>query len=403
MNAHVAFLAVGDELLDGRVADTNAQWLGGQLTALGLSLEEIAVVKDDITSTVDTARRLAACGYGWCIVSGGLGPTSDDLTREALAELADKPLCEDARALATLAAFLEGRGRTMTQSQRKQASIPEGAELLDNPLGTACGFVLTHQGCTFVALPGVPVELQGMWQRHMVPRLAAGARRLVRLQTFGLAEADVGDRVAPVAAQFPQVRFAFRAAFPSVEVQLAAEDAGLLERVAREIGDRLGDSVYATGDQTLAGAVIMRLCALGQSVSVAESCTGGLVGDLLTDVPGSSAAFRLGVVAYANKAKTKLLGVEPQALEQHGAVSEAVVAAMAQQVRERGDSTYGLGISGIAGPTGGSEEKPVGTVFMALATPSEVTTRKHQLKGDRRRIKVLAAHLALDWLRRTAR
>jgi nicotinamide-nucleotide amidase len=400
----IEMLVIGDELLDGRVTNTNSARFGRELAALGLKLAQVTTVTDDIGAIVREARAVVARGTELCVVSGGLGPTADDLTAAAFAELAQVPLTRDQAQVERIAAWLKGRGRRVGDNQLKQADRPQGAEVVPNDWGTAPGFALAVGGCRFVSAPGVPREFDMMVETSVLALLrrsgGGGGRRL--FLCYGLLEAEVDQRLQVLAQRFPAVRVAFQVKFPAIHVLLSADAAATAELAAAAAfaAQALGDHVFATRDQSLAATLLERLREGKATLAAAESCTGGLVSDLVTDVPGSSDVFLMGVVVYANAAKQSLLGVRAETLAAHGAVSEPVVLEMAQGVRERSNATYAVAASGIAGPSGGTPEKPVGTIWVAAVGPDWQATRKLASPFDRRGNKLLAAYTVLDLVRR---
>lgn len=401
----VEVLVIGDEVLDGRIVDTNSQRLAQALRELGVLVAQRTVITDDIEIIVREAELIAGRGTEVCVVSGGLGPTSDDLTAEAFAKFAGVPLVRDAEAEERIVRLLQARGREAGENQRSQADRPQGAQLIDNPVGTAPGFALQHKGCRFVSVPGVPREFDNLVERAVLAPLRATGRVPLPsrgLYLFGIAEGDADRAMRPVLTRFPEVRLQFRVRFPEVHVTLHAppEHVAVLEQAHNFAREVLRDSVYAEEPIGFAEVVLNLLGQNKATVAVAESCTGGLMTDMLTDVPGSSDALHVGVTAYANGVKTDLLGVSPETLREHGAVSEAVVQQMAQGVRRLVKSDYGLAVSGIAGPGGGSANKPVGTIWCALAHAGGEEAKRVQLPHGRRDNKVVAAYVAFDMLRR---
>lgn len=397
-------LVIGDEVLDGRIVDTNSQRLAWALHPVGLLCAQRTVITDDIDAIVREAQAIAARGTKLCVVSGGLGPTSDDLTGEAFARLCNVPLVRDATQEKAIEAYLLRRGRQMTDNQRKQADRPQGAEVIANATGTAPGFAISYGGCRFVSVPGVPTEFDQLVAEAVVAPLAAKATPRVRhgLYCYGIIEAEADRRLAPIHSQFPHVRLQFRIKFPEVHVTMhTTNDHNDELRAAVQFArEALGDVVFAEDDISFAAAVLGLLAEHQETVAVAESCTGGLVCDMLTDVPGSSANVNVGLTAYANSAKRSLLGVSDEVLHKHGAVSEAAVIEMANGARNLCNSGYGIAISGIAGPTGSTAHKPVGLIWFGLSTPERTVAKEVVLPHDRRRNKIVGAYLGLDMLRR---
>jgi nicotinamide-nucleotide amidase len=397
-------LVIGDELLDGRVTDTNSVKIAARLAEQGVSLAQRTTVTDDVDVIVRAARAAMARGTELCLVSGGLGPTSDDVTAEAFAAMAGVPLERDETQVAVIEERLRARGRTLTANQKKQADRPAGSELIANPRGTAPGFALDVEGCRFVAMPGVPHELEHMAEVAVFDRMAPAAERFVTraLYTFGYVEAEVDARLAPVRDAFGAVRFGFRAHFPEIHVTLKAPApaAASLDSALAAARSALGDAVFAEEQHPFAAVVLEALRRRGATLATAESCTGGLIGDRLTNVPGSSDVYLGGVVAYANACKVSALGVQEATLEKHGAVSEPTVLEMAHGVRERLGANFAVSSSGIAGPDGGTPDRPVGTVWIAVVGDALEETRLLHLPFERRGNKVVSTYAALDLLRR---
>jgi len=406
-------LAVGSELLTPFRVDTNSLYLTGQLNELGIDVRNKGVVGDEPADI--RARVLAALERADIVItSGGLGPTGDDLTREGVAAALGLTLAEDATVLAAIRKRFENRGLEMPDGNRRQASVPAGAEVLPNPNGTAPGLWIESGGKIVVLLPGPPRELQYMFQTDVKPRLAvrsSGARVLRRvLKITGRAEAVV-DGVAqpiyaPLAGAAVPIETSILASPGQIELHLSARGADVpaMERALQEGVDRLAaalaPAVFSTDGRALERVVGDALLAKGARIAVAESCTGGLLGGRLTEVPGSSAWFAGGVIAYDNTVKTRELGVPEDMLEVQGAVSEPVARAMAEGVRQRFGTELGVSITGVAGPDGGSAEKPVGTVAIALAGP-DARARVFRFAGDRQMIRQQSVLAALEMVRQS--
>lgn len=401
-------LSVGTELLLGQITDTNAAYLARVLAEAGVDLYFKQTVGDN-TARVQEALRLALSRADLVVITGGLGPTEDDLTVAAVAAALDLPLVWDEHVAESIRRFFAARRRPAPESVYKQALIPTGARIIPNRRGTAPGVVVTRGAATVVMMPGVPTEMEGMVESFLLPWLRERTGETVIgsrvLKVTGLGEAAVEERIkdllrlgAPTIAPYAklgEVHLRLTAKGPPVEVEahLAAGEAAVRER--------LGSLVFGADADTLEVVTGRLLLERGLTVAVAESCTGGLVADRLTALPGSSAYFRQGVVAYSNAAKTAALGVAPDLLERHGAVSAPVAEAMARGAREGADSDLALGVTGIAGPGGGSAEKPVGLVFIALADRESVESQEWRF-GDRpgrHGVRFLASQAALDLLR----
>ena len=403
----LALLMVGDELLDARTLETNSQWLIARAAARRWRVDRIEVVGDDADAIASSLHRLTGV-VGAVIVSGGLGPTPDDRTREGLARVVGEPLFEDPVLLAHLNALFEERGRTMSPSNRQQATRCASSEVIDNPVGTAPGLWHVVNGTVVALLPGVPAELRIMWERSVEPRLAtrllASAPRQIRLRTTQIAESVLADRVrASLDTVTEGLDLGWCVAAHGVDLVIRHPIEAEARRVADRLREALGDHVFAEGSRELPEVTVEVLRDRGETVAVAESCTGGLLGAALTSVPGSSDVFLGGVLAYANDVKQNQLGVPDAMLAEHGAVSEAVARAMAEHVRNLLGSTWGVSTTGIAGPGGGTPDKPVGLVWIALAGPDTTSARRLRLGGDRSLVRRWSVSSALDALRRGPR
>lgn len=404
-------LSIGTELTRGELVDTNAGALSAQLTALGFEVVGMHTVDDDLPRIVAKLRALVG-EAAVVVATGGLGPTSDDLTAAAVAEAFAAPLVRDEASLARIVQIFERFGRAMPPSNAKQADVPEGSIILPNPAGTAPGFSIEREGTRFFFMPGVPREMEAIFAGSVAPSLAplgkpAGA--MVHLRTFGLPESAVAERVEALSPAASEITVGYRATFPEIHVKFWARGADLAECEARakafaqRAREALGDVVYGDENVTFPAAVGEAFRHRKLTLAVAESCTGGLVGELLTGVPGSSDFFLLDAVVYANLAKTEVLGVSPDLLRAYGAVSGEAAMAMAEGARKIVDADVAVSITGIAGPGGGSDDKPVGTVFFGLSRRGEeprALTRR--FSGDRERVRVLAAHVALRLVKRAA-
>jgi nicotinamide-nucleotide amidase len=402
-------IAIGSELLTSERTDTNSLWLTEKLNSIGVEVKLKTIVGDDDARLEETIRD-AIKRSGIVIMTGGLGPTEDDITRKIAARAMNRRLLLNEKVLEAIRAKFLTLGRQMPEINSRQAMVIDGAEVLDNPQGSAPGMYIEHENHSVALLPGPPREMRPMFETFVLPKLAAkaGDVRVVRrvLRVVGLGESAVDEKIAPVYTQYknPQTTILFNRS--EIEIHLTAQaktekDAELLlDGLAGQIEERLGHSIFAFRGETMEEVVGLRLAVAGFTLSVAESCTGGLISQRLTEVPGSSVYFMEGVVTYSNDAKTRSLGVDAELIETHGAVSAQVAEAMAEGVRRRADTDFGLAVTGIAGPGGGSEEKPVGLVYIALSDDAHTEHRKLMLPGDRHLIRWRASQAALDLLRR---
>lgn len=406
-----AVLSIGTELTRGELVNSNAAFLSAELTSIGFEVIEQCVVDDDDARIVAALDRLARRAKV-LVCTGGLGPTSDDRTTAAVAKAIGAPLVRDEASLEHIRRRFEKLGRTMSESNAKQADFPEGATVLPNPVGTAPGFMVELHGCRMFFLPGVPREMSRMFDEQVAPRvreLSPNDSHQIRLRTFGLPESVVGERLLEIEPSFPGVTVGYRAHFPEIEVKVlarAAEHAAaraLAESAAAEVRRRLADVIYGEGEDTFPGVVGRALRTRGWTLAIAESCTGGLVGALVTSEPGASEFLLLDAVTYANSAKQAVLGVDDEIIRWHGAVSPEVAGRMAEGARRVSGADVALSITGIAGPTGGSEAKPVGLVYLAVTTADGTKVEERRFEGDRHRIQTLAAYAGLVMVRDACR
>lgn len=413
MNAEI--IAVGSELLTPHRLDTNSLYLTEKLNALGIEVRLKTVVGDDPKRLAEVFR--AALGRSRLIIlTGGLGPTEDDVNRDVVAEVLGRPL----RGVAEIRRQIEARfrrfGRTMSKNNARQALVPEGAEWLENKMGTAPGLWIEQDGIIVVLLPGPPPELEAMFEATCLPRLTSSRWRPPGRQihtriykVVGLAESEVDQRIASIYKEYRNPATTVLATPGAIEVHLRARASSKEEAEAllSELGDKielaLGDHVFSSQGESLEEVVGMYLVMRQKTLAVAESCTGGLVSERLTQIPGSSDFFLGGAVCYSNELKTKIAGVPASLIEESGAVSKPVAQALAEGIRKRTGASIGVGITGIAGPGGGTPEKPVGLVFIALADERGTQVRQFRFPGDRERVRLWASQAALEMIRRRVR
>jgi competence/damage-inducible protein CinA-like protein len=404
-------IAVGSEMLTPFRVDTNSLAITGRLNAIGYDVGLKAVVGDAQDDLVRVFRTNAGT-VDLIVCTGGLGPTEDDVTRDALARLLDVPLDVDQATLEGIRVRFAARGLEMPAINRRQAMVPRGATVVPNSHGTAPGLLADWGGTRFVLLPGPPREMMPMIERLIETRaIVSGHGGLFRrvLKVTGRTESDVDATAQPVYSRWTTepvpITTTILAVQGEIELHLTAtagtreEADAALGQAATALKDALGPSVYSTHGERIEAVVGDLLREAGWSVAVAESCTGGLLASRLTDVPGSSQYFDRGVVCYSNQAKTDLAGVPPALIEMHGAVSEPVAVAMAEGIRGRAGSTVGIGITGIAGPTGGTDAKPVGTVSVAVLAAVHRKVRTFRFIGGRELVKFQSAQAALNMLR----
>ncbi len=416
---NIEIINTGSELMRGLVLNTHSQWLGRQLADAGYPVtRQISI--PDAGPAIQQAVRESLGRSELIIVTGGLGPTSDDLTRDLIAGLLGKKLREDATILARLEAFFAQRGRPMPAGTKVQAQVPEGALVLENPNGTAPGLAMKAEPNPFhadgtpgwlVMLPGPPREMRPMFSNFVLPLLRrefplTTDYACLTLRTTGVAESLVEESISGPLAPLTVagLELGYCAHSGHVDVRLSAQADGAKELVSRAeaiVRKQLGTQIFGIQDEQLNSVVVQLLKQRGETLVLAESCTGGHIANRITDVPGASAVFLAGMVTYSNEAKQNLLGVRAETLAQHGAVSEPVAREMAEGARARFQADYALAVTGIAGPDGGTEDKPVGTVFIALATSRHTFVIKPVNRFDRETFKLVTCQQALDLLRRT--
>ncbi len=396
-------IAVGSEMLFANRVDTNSLYIAAQLEKFGVSLIAKTVVGDELP-TIKKALALALTRVDFIFVTGGLGPTEDDLTRQAVSEQLGLELIYHPEVVDEIEKRFQRFGRTMPEINKRQGYVLESAKILANSQGTAPGQHLQFEGREIFLVPGPPRELQPMFQAYVIPLLEQLGLR-PRFQRYfriaGLPESRVDSLVAPIYHLYPEIRSTILASPGDIELFfLADHETERLAELAEKVSEVLGEDIYATEEITLEVALGRLLNERGTTLSVAESCTGGMLGEWITRVPGSSAYFLGGVVAYSNDLKIQLLDVPAQLLQQHGAVSEEVAGAMADGMRRRAGSSYGVSVTGVAGPDGGSEAKPVGTVFIGCSSQNRTIAPCFHFPGEREVVRVLSTRTALNLLRK---
>ncbi len=406
----IGILTIGNELTNGRTADTNSSFIAREINLQGWQVEIMMSVSDDF-DTIKTRLHYLLSFTDAVICTGGLGPTADDITTAAVAKAFDLPLFTDEKVLAYLKEIFVRFNLHWTENNAKQALFPQGAEVIPNPVGTAAGFALPVKDKLVFVIPGVPSETQRILPEGVIPVLRRyfpqPVQHMVKqtIKMFGLGEAAVDEKLADFHFEAIGVSVGFYPVFPENHLVLIArsdsqeEAQKNLQKAQDEVTARLKDNIFAYGEQALEEMIAAFLTEKKLTIAVAESCTGGLIANRLTDVSGSSVYFQQGLVTYSNKAKISLLGVPAEIIEKYGAVSEETARLMAEGVRKLAGTDLGLSSTGIAGPTGGSKEKPVGTVYVALADGSQTVCRHYRYRWDRKRNKLISSEAALMMLK----
>ena len=402
----IALLLTGNELMSGDTVDSNSAMIATCLGDHGIEIGEKCTVGDDPILLQSALARLAE-QYPAVIVNGGLGPTRDDLTSEVIATLTDAELTESPEARAHVEDWCARRRIAPNPANLKQAFVPAGCQLIHNPLGSALGFAINIKSCLVLTTPGVPSELEAMLPAlvtHLEARVGGEARQILRLQTFGIGESSVEERMKKYAPRWPKsVSLGFRAGMPQLELKLSVPGPAHLpaqEDALALLEEDFGDHILGKGSTRLAEKLQAVLRDQGKTMTSAESCTGGLIASMMVREPGSSAVLGTGFVTYANRAKRDQLGVASATLKAYGAVSEPVVKEMLRGARERSGADIGVAVSGIAGPGGGTEDKPVGTVWIAWGTQDDLRTHTTVVSGSRSLFQNIIAAACLDLMRR---
>ena len=402
-------ITIGNELISGRILDLNAWYAAGRLTASGLRVTRITSVGDDV-ERASQALREAVDESLFVIVTGGLGSTEDDMTSEIVAKALKRPLALDKELFELIKGHAEKRGVEMSPSLEKIAWMPKDSRML-NPKGTACGFSLTEGKVRFYFLPGVPDQMRYLMDKFVIPEILMQYKtpQVLRqriLKLYGLVEPSIAEILKGLPKRGRDIVLGFYPHFPENHITLSMRGhdeptvTRELDRMEKEIRNLVGPFIFATGNQSMQGIVGEMLRERDLKISVAESCTGGLIGNLLTNVAGSSDYFQGGVVVYSNQSKVDLLDVSLETIEKNGAVSDRTVREMAQGVKKRLNTDIGLGVTGVAGPAGGTREKPVGTVYFGLAAGNKTFSGRYRFWGTREQVKLNTAIMALDWVRR---
>lgn len=406
----IELVNTGTELVLGDTINTNAAWLGQRLAGLGVTVARQTIVPDGIA--VREAMEEALKRADVVLVTGGLGPTNDDLSRDTVADLLALPMTQDESIVAGLHAYFEKRGKALSPSNLRQAMVPQGAEVMDNPFGTAPGLYLSAElgavmgfHCHVFLLPGPPRELKPMMETHVEPRLRewlslSGSWTMRYLKITGVGESDIVEKIEKDLEAIEALDFGYCIGKGDVDVRIAGAPE-IVEQGCALVRARLGYAIVSEDRKIIEEVVVSKLLELGQTVATAESCTGGFIAHRITNVSGASAVFGHGFVTYANEAKVAHVGVPEDLLAEYGAVSEPAARAMSEGCLRVSGADHALAVTGIAGPTGGSEDKPVGTVFIALASKDgETVVQKRYSPGTRDRFKLLTSQAALDLLRR---
>ena len=408
-NMKTEIIVIGNELLSGKTRDLNGWYASGRLLSNGIEVSEIRTVGDDHKS-LSSVLKTAAGRSDFIIVTGGLGPTEDDLTTETVSKTFGRPLMLYNDILHTIREFTRKAGMKPSASLERLAWLPEGAKILDQKK-QMCGFSLIEGKSLLYFLPGVPEQMRELLDRSVIPdifRIFTPKNLLKQrlIKVYGLREAGIADAFKGLSKEFPGVMFGFYPSFPENHINITArgnKDARtekILNSTEEKIKEILGPYVFASNDMSMEAVAGELLKGHRKTISVAESCTGGLIGHRLTSVPGSSAYFERGAIVYSNRSKIEMLGVKQSTLDRYGAVSHQVSREMAEGIRKTSKTDMGLAVTGIAGPSGGEKNKPVGTVFIGLSVDNKIFSSHYLFSGTREKVKIHTSEMALDWVRR---
>lgn len=407
----VELISIGDEIITGHTVDTNTPYIARRLAEIGLSVVYRTAVGDDLTRMEEVILQ-ALKRTDVVIATGGLGPTDDDITKKGIVKVFKRNLVFHEDVLDDLKKRFAARGIEMPAINQNQALLPQGAVYLPNRIGSAVGIVIVEGGKVFASLPGVPREMEVITDEELIPYLQThlvkqGHLKIHKLRTTGIFESALAEKIAPYIKLPENVRLAYLPSFSGVDLRVIAS--GGTREMADEAGDKIvtqlrqltGKYIYGEGEDTLESVVGKLLMERGETVSTAESCTAGLLAGKITDIPGSSKYFLQGEVTYSNRSKIDFLGVPAETIEKFGAVSGEVAEAMAAGILQKAGTDYGVAITGIAGPDGGTDEKPIGTVFIAVASKKGVASKKFMMSRDRQSNRGRSVYAALEMLRRT--
>ncbi len=406
----VELISIGDEIISGHTVDTNSAYTAPKLAEIGLSVTYKTAVGDDLKRMEEVIKR-ALVRTDIVIATGGLGPTDDDITKRVICKVFKRKLIFHEEVLDDLKKRFEARGFKMPSINQNQALLPQGATFLPNKTGSAVGILISENNKIFVSMPGVPREMKVMLTEELIPylesKITKAAIKVIKLRTTGIFESALAEKITPHIKIPDNIKFAYLPAYHGVDLRIIStgnnenEATDSAEKLAIQIRELVGKYIYTEGNDTLEAVVGKLLTERNEKLAVAESCTAGLLAGQIVANPSASKYFDRGVVTYSNESKIELLGVPPEILEKYGAVSTETAKIMATNIREKAKVDYGVSIAGIAGPDGGTYEKPVGTVFIAIATANGVKSKKYLLTNDREINRLRSVYAALGLLRKT--
>ncbi len=399
---NVSLLTIGNEILSGDTINSNVAWISRSLSEIGCSIQTQITVPDVEKPIVKTLNQLLNDGPAFVIITGGLGPTTDDITRNVLFNFVGTGSEFDEDYWDKMKKRFEKYDMDIPESNRSQALIPTNGHIIPNPVGSARGFLFRKENTVIISLPGVPSEMKVMMNESIIPMIKEEGLAPIfnkTLRTVGIPESALIEKIEPVLNTNHGCNLGYYPSIFGVDIKISHSDEGPVENLSNDIYKILGVSIYGEGKVSLEDVVIQLAKNKNKTVSTAESCTGGLIGHRLTEVSGSSDVYKGGLVVYSNESKMNMLGVEKGILEAHGAVSEETAESMARNVKNKFNTDYGISVTGIAGPTGGTDEKPVGLVYIGMAKKGRVKVKEFHFGTNRKRNKLRTSHVALNWLR----
>ncbi len=400
----IALLSIGNELLSGDTINTNAAWIGKKLTEIGCNVFHQATVPDEKEPIINALNHSLKLNPDFILCTGGLGPTEDDITRQTLFDFVGTESRFDEEYWGYLSERFKQFGMDIPETNRNQALVPLNGDVIENPVGSARGSIFNVNGTTLISLPGVPAEMKAMMEGTVVPLIQSKGLKPKQFHTFrttGIPESSLIEQIAPVMKKDHGCSIGYYPSLYGVDIRISQKEKEPVEYLANEIRKVLGVSIYSENGDSIEEVNVTLAIEKHKTIATAESCTGGLVGHRITEVSGSSDVYKGGLVVYSNEAKMDMLDVEKTTLEKFGAVSAETAESMAKNVMKKFDADFGISVTGIAGPTGGTEEKPIGLVYIGLADKNNTKVKKYNFGDTRKRNKLRTSQAALNWLRLT--
>jgi len=399
---NIAILSIGNELLSGFTINTNASWIGKKLTNIGCSINNQITIKDNKNLILNALRELCNNEVHFLIITGGLGPTNDDMTRNALFKFVSTPETFDENYWRFLKEKYKKLNIDLPDSNKSQAIIPTKGKLIPNPIGSARGFQFKYKNTEIISLPGVPSEMKLMMSESIIPKIKNNIsipKFVKSISTYGIVESMLVEKIKIITNQFLDCEIGYYPSIMGVDIRISGYDLRRLNQIIRDLKNNLKEFIYSSKNELMEEVVVRLAIKKKKTIAIAESCTGGLISDRITNVSGSSNIFKGSIISYSNESKVKLLNINKNILDKRGAVSEEIASLMASNVLKLFSSDYGVSVTGIAGPTGGSKLKPVGLVYIGIANKNEINVKKIQFNHNRKGNKIKSSQAVLNWLR----